>query len=95
MAEVTRDRLDEHVLPFINTGDDHFGPYEFKYPRRSLETCRFVFTCLTTRAQRIEVSHSLDTESCLAAVSSHIARRCCPNTILCDIGTNFVGAANN
>ena len=51
------------------------------------------FTCLTTRAVHIEVAQSLDTESCLAAVTRFIARRGYPNTIISDNGTNFVGAA--
>ena len=37
---------------------------------------------------------SLDTETCLAAVTRFIARRGYPNTIISDNGTNFVGAAN-
>ena len=51
-------------------------------------------TCLTTRAVHIEVAQSLDTESCLAAVTRFIARRGYPSTIISDNGTNSVGAAN-
>ena len=53
-----------------------------------------LFSCLTTRAVHIEVAQSLDTESCLSAVTRFIARRGFPNTIISDNGTNFVGAAN-
>ena len=42
----------------------------------------------------IEVAQSLDTESCIAAVTRFIARRGYSNTIIIDNGTNFVGAAN-
>ena len=42
----------------------------------------------------IEVAESLDTESCLAAVTKFIARRGYPNTIISDNDANSVGAAN-
>ena len=49
---------------------------------------------MTTRAVRIQVAQSLDTESCQAAVTRFIARRGYPSTIICDNGTDFVGLAN-
>ena len=63
MADLPRERLDEHVFPFTHTGVDYFA-------------------------------QSLDTESCLAALTRFIARRGYPSTIISDNGTNFVGAAN-
>ena len=48
----------------------------------------------TQKLQYTEVAQSLDTESCLAAVTKFIARSGYPNTIFSDNGTNFVGAAN-
>ena len=48
---------------------------------------------MTTRAVHIEITQSLDTESCLAAVARFIARRGYPSIIISDNGTNFVGAA--
>ena len=55
----------------------------------------WLFTCLTTRAVHIEVTQSLDTESCLAAVTRFIARRGYSKTRINDNGINFVGAAND
>ena len=94
MADLPRERLDEHVFPFTHTGVDYFGPFEVKFLRRTLMRWCCLFTCLTTRAVHIEDAQSLDTESCLAAVTRFIARRGYPNTIISDNGTNFVAAAN-
>ena len=94
MADLPRERLDEHVFPFTHTGVDCFGPFEVKFLRCTLKRWRCLFTCLTTRAVHIEVAQSLDTESCLAAVTRFIARLGYPKTIISDNGTNLFGAAN-
>ena len=94
MADLPRERLDELVFSFTHTGVDYFGPFEVKFPRRTLNRWCCLFACLTTRAVHIEVAQSLDTESCLAVVTIFIARRGYPNTIISDNGANFVGAAN-
>ena len=76
MAELPRERLDEHMFPFTqHNGVDDFGPFEVKFLRRTLKRWCCLFTCLTMRAVHIEVTQSLDTESCLAAVTRFIARR--------------------
>ena len=95
MADLTRERLDEPVLPFTHNGVDCSGPFEVKFLRCTLKRWCCLFTCLTTRAVHIEVAQSLDTESCLAAVTRFIARRGYPNIIISDNGTNFVGVAKD
>ena len=95
MADLHRERLDEKVLPLFHTGGDYFDPFEVKFLRRTTKRCCCLFTCLTNRGVHIEVAQSLDTESCLAAVTRFIARRGYLNTIINDNGTNFVGATNH
>ena len=94
MADLPRERLDEHVFPFTHTGVDYFGPFEVKFLQSTKKRWCCLFTCLTARAVHIEVAQSLDTESCRAAVTRFIARCSYPNTIISDNGTNFVGAAS-
>ena len=93
MADLPRERLQERVFPFTNTGLDYFGPFEVKFMRKTMKRWCCLFTCLTTRALHIEVVPSLEAETCLTAITRFIARRGKPVTILSDNGTNFVGAA--
>ena len=69
MADLPRERFDENVFKFTHTGVDYFVPFEDNFLRRTLKRWCCLFTCLTTRAVHIKVSQSLDTESCLAAVT--------------------------
>ena len=73
MADLPRERVDEHVFPFTHTGVDYFGPIEVEFLQRTLNRWCCLFNCLTTRAVHIEVAQSLNTESCLAAVTRFIA----------------------
>ena len=93
MADLPRERLQERVFPFSNTGVDYFGPFEVKFMRKTMKRWCCLFTCLTTRAVHIEVVPSLEAETCLTAITRFIARRGKPATILSNNGTNFVGAA--
>ena len=93
MADLPKERLEERVFPFSNTGVDYFGPFEVRFMRKSRKRWCCLFTCLTTRAVHIEVVPSLEADACLAAITRFIVRRGKPNIILSDNGTNFVGAA--
>ena len=91
MADLLEERL-EASTAFTNVGVDYFGPFIVKIGRRSEKRWCCLFTCLTMRAVHIEVVPKLDTDSCLNTIMIFIARRGKPNTIISDIGTNFVGA---
>ena len=93
LAELPKERLEERVFLFANTGVDYFGPFEMKFMRKSVKRWCCLFTCFTTRAAHVEFVPSLEADACLAAITRFIARRRKPNTILSDSGTNFVGAA--
>ena len=93
MADLPRERLQERVFPFTNTGVDYFGPFEVKCMRKTRKRWCCFFTCLTTRAVHIEVVPSLEAETCLTAITRFTARRNKPAIILSNNGTNFVGAA--
>ena len=94
IADLPRERLDEHLFTYTHIGVDYFGFFAVKFLRRTLKRWCSLLVFLTTRAVHIEVAQSLDTESCLAAVTRFIARRSYSNIIISDNGTNFVGAAN-
>ena len=92
MADLPKERLEERVFPFANTGVDYFGPFEVRLMKSMKRWC-CLFTCLTTRAVHVEVVPSLEADACFAAITKLIARREKLNVILSDNGTTFVGAA--
>ena len=88
MADLPRERLQERVFPFANTGVEYFGPFEIKFMRKTMKKWCCLLTCLTTRGVP-----SLEAETCLTALTRFIARRGKPASILRDNRTNSVGAA--
>lgn len=92
MADLPQDRLLPDKPPFTNTGVDYFGPFEIKRGRAKVKRYGVLFTCLTIRAVHIEVTHSLDTDSCINALRRFQARRGQVSVIRSDNGTNLVGA---
>ena len=94
MADLPRERVEKVEFSFTYVGVDYFGPLEVKYMRKTIKRWACVSTCLSTEAIHLEMVYSLDTDSCLSALTQIIARRGRPSTIWCDNGTNFVGANN-
>ena len=93
LADLPRERLQERVFFFTNTGGDYFGHFEVKFMRKTMKRWCCLFTCLTTRAVHIDVVPALEAETCLTDITQFIARRGKPATILSENRTNFVGAA--
>ena len=91
MADLPEERLDASTA-FTNVGVDYFGPFTVKIGRKNEKRWCCLFTCLTMRADHIEMVPKLDTDSFLNAIMRFIARRGKPSTIISDNGTNFVGA---
>lgn len=92
MADLPMDRLLPDKPPFTNVGMDNFGPIEVKKGRTIVKRYGVLFTCLTTRALHIEVSHTLDTDSRINAIRRFMCRRGQVALIRSDNGTNLVGA---
>jgi hypothetical protein len=83
----------KHAFQFV--GVDLFGPYVVKIGQRSEEK-RYgvIFLCKVTRAVHLEMARSLTSESLIMTLDRMVARRGCPETIICDNGGNFQGLSN-
>ncbi|XP_028417189.1 uncharacterized protein LOC114541467 [Dendronephthya gigantea] len=92
MANLPETRLIPNKPPFTYVGVDYFGPLQVKQKRSTVKRYGCIFTCFTTRAVHIEISHSLDTDSMLNALRRFVSIRGCPEQIRSDRGTNFVSA---
>ena len=92
MADLPAERITPSDFPFQTTGVDCFGVYHIKRGRVMVKRYGCLFTCLKSRAVHIEILHSLDTDSFIKAMIRFINRRTKPSLIMCDNGTNFVGA---
>ncbi|XP_033101161.1 uncharacterized protein LOC117104422 [Anneissia japonica] len=91
MASLPRERVLADFPPFYNSDMDMFGPFEIKRGRSTVKRYGLIFTCLASRAIHLEITHSMDTDSCLNALRRFIARRGGVSSIRSDNGTNFVG----
>ncbi|XP_053686701.1 uncharacterized protein LOC128736247 [Sabethes cyaneus] len=94
MSALPKVRVTGMVRPFTHTGVDYLGPIQIKQGRSLVKRWVALFTCLAIRAVRLEVVHSLSTQSCVMAIRRFVARRGSPETFHSDNGTNFVGASN-
>jgi hypothetical protein len=89
MAPLTANRLKPFNPPFTCTGINYFGPLEVVMFRRTVKQYGVLFTCMTTRAVHLEITHSLDTDSFLVAFWRFVNRCGCPSTVYSDNGTNL------
>ena len=92
MADLPSARVDSTSPPFAAVGVDFFGPIMVKKDGREEKRYGCIFTCLSTRAVHLEVSHSLDTDSLIMCLRRMMARRGHPRVIYSDNGTAMRGA---
>ena len=92
MAPLPSARVTPGKPPFAFTGVDYAGPYTTTVGRRSAKRYICLFPCMTTRAVHLECAYALDVDSFLLALQRFTARRCTPEAIYSDNGTNFTAA---
>lgn len=91
MADLPRDRVTPSP-PFTHCAMDYFGPFYMIEGRKELKGYGVLFTCLTSRAIHLEVTHSLETDSYIDAQQRFICRRGPVCQMRSDQGTNLVRA---
>ncbi|XP_058827569.1 uncharacterized protein LOC131687494 [Topomyia yanbarensis] len=94
MADLPSERVTP-APPFLRVGVDYCGPFFIKYPNRQRVPVKYyaaIFVCLVTKAVHIEMVADLTTPGFLAALKRFVGRRGKPTIIMCDNGSNFVGA---
>ena len=92
MTDLPKDRISEEP-PFSYCGIGMFGSFTVKDGRKEKKRYGALFTCLSSRAVHIEVSHSMTTDSFIMCLRRFIGRRGYIRVIRTDNGTNFVGAS--
>ena len=93
MADRHESRVDLHCKPFTRTAVDYFGPMEIEYGRgRTAKRYGALFTCMTTRANYVELALSLSAEDFLLVFRRFIGLYTQPKIVHSDNGTNFVAA---
>lgn len=81
MADLPSDRVTPDMPPFSAVVIDYFGPFEINQRRCSVKRYGVIFTCLKMRAIHLEITNSLDTDSCINAIRRFIATRGAPSVI--------------
>uniref|UniRef100_A0ABD2W2Q2 Integrase catalytic domain-containing protein n=1 Tax=Trichogramma kaykai TaxID=54128 RepID=A0ABD2W2Q2_9HYME len=89
MAVLPRARLAFRLKPFTHCGLDYIGLYGVKVGRRIDKRWGALFTCMTTRAIHLELTHTLNADSAIMALRRFAARRGTPSIVYCYNGTNF------
>ena len=74
MSDLPADRVTPDKPPFSFAGVDCFGPFWVKIARSQVKRYGVLFTCLVSRAIRIEVAQSMDTDSFVNSMRRFIAR---------------------
>ena len=90
MPDLLKERLTPNKPPFYFTGVDYFGPFLVRQGRSDVKRYGCIFTCFTTRAVHLEVTHSLTADSFIPALSRFTSRRGKRFCIFSDNRTNFV-----
>ena len=93
MASLPRIRVEGNNPPFHNTGVDCFGPFFVKRGRAQVKRYGVIFTCLNVRAVHLELA-AMSASSFINVLHRFTARRGQVKRIVCDRGTNFMGAKN-
>jgi len=75
MADLPTPRVTPDQPPFTCVGIDYFGPFPVRQKRSLVKRYGAISTCLAVRADHLEVSHSLDTDSFILALRRFFARR--------------------
>ena len=92
MANLPRKKVEKVDFSFTDFG--FVWTLRGKYMRKKIKRWPCVFTCLSTRAIRLEMVYSLDKDSCLSSFTHFIATRGHALTIWSNNRTTFVGANN-
>ena len=90
MATLPVDRVTADEPAFTRTGLDFFGPFNVVNGRKREKRYGVVFTCLSSRAVHLEMSHSLSTDSFIQAFRRFVSRRGNVKCVRSDNGTNIV-----
>ena len=93
MASLRSDRLCEES-PFTYYCVELFGPFVTKEGCKELEHYGALFTCLSSRAIRIETVTSLNTDSFILCLCRFVGCRGNIRVLRSDNGSNFVGASS-
>jgi hypothetical protein len=95
MGDLPSYRLAIFEDPFTYSIADIAGPVKVVNARNVLEKRYIlVYSCLTTRALHLQLIKNLDSNSTLLALQKIFIRKGVPKRIVCDNGTNFVGASS-